>query len=74
MQAQLQWDDFIYKEKIFAATGTQKSPWVVIKGNDKDLARKEAMKQVLKNVNYEDKRQTEVILDFNPEVVKIFSH
>jgi polyphosphate kinase 2 (PPK2 family) len=44
MQAQLQWDDFIYKEKIFAATGTQKSPWVVIKGNDKDLARKEAMK------------------------------
>jgi len=75
MQAQLKWDDFTkYKEMMFEATGTQNSPWVVIKGNDKDLARKEAMRYVLKNIEYKQKGLTGVKLDYDPEVVRIISN
>ncbi|MCB0836901.1 MAG: polyphosphate kinase 2 [Bacteroidetes bacterium] len=74
MQAQLKWDDFTkYKELMFQATGTQKSPWVVIKGNEKDLARKEAMRYVLKNVPYEQKGLTGVRLDYDGDVVTVIS-
>lgn len=74
MQAQLKWNDFTrYKEKMFAATGTQHSPWVVIKGNEKDLARKEAMRFVLKNIDYPQKGLTNARLDYDPEIVSIIS-
>ena len=74
MQAQLKWDDFTkYKELMFEATGTQKSPWVVIKGNEKDLARKEAMRYVLENVPYEQKGLTGVRLDYDGDVVTVIS-
>lgn len=72
LQAQLRWDDFtIYKEKMFAATGTKHSPWVVIKGNDKDLARKEAMRYVLNNIDYEGKGISKERLEPDHEVVSI---
>jgi polyphosphate kinase 2 len=72
MQAQLKWDDFTrFKEKMFASTGTPSSPWIVIKGNDKDLARKEAMRYVLNHMDYSQKGLTGVRLDYHPEVVKV---
>ncbi len=72
MQAQLKWDDFTrYKELMFENTGTEISPWVVIKGNEKDLARKEAMRYVLKMVDYDQKGLTGVDLDYNQDVVSI---
>ncbi len=74
MQAQMKWDDFTkYKELMFQKTATPLSPWIVIKGNNKDLARKEAMRYVLKNVNYNEKGLTGVNLDFDPEIVKVLS-
>lgn len=73
LQAQLKWNDFtFYKQKMFDMTGTKKSPWVVIKGNDKDLARKEAMRYVLDNIDYEPKGITEERLKPNTEVVGIY--
>ena len=72
MQAQLKWDDFThYKEKMFENTGTVRSPWVVINGNNKDLARKEAMRYVLHQVDYDQKGLTEASLTYNSNIVKV---
>jgi polyphosphate kinase 2 len=59
LQAQLKWDDFTYyKEEMFRLTGKEQTPWVVIKGNDKDLARKEAIRYVLNSIPYDQKGLT----------------
>ncbi len=72
LQAQLKWDDYThYKEEMFKLTGTPNSPWVVIKGNNKDLARKEAIRYILNNVNYELKGITNECLEPNPEIVSL---
>ena len=75
MQAQLKWDDFTrYKERMFETTGTQNSPWIIIKGNKKDLARKEAMRYVLQNVEYEQKGLTGVNLEYDSEIIRLIHH
>lgn len=74
MQAQLKWDDFThYKEKMFEKTGTARSPWVVINGNNKDLARKEAMRYVLHQVDYAQKGLTEASLTYDRNIVKVIA-
>ena len=56
---------------MFEKTGTARSPWVVINGNNKDLARKEAMRYVLHQVDYDQKGLTEASLTYNPNIVKV---
>ena len=74
MQAQMKWDDFTrYKELMFKNTATQLAPWTIINGNNKDIARKEAMRYVLANIDYAQKGLTQAKLDFNPEIVHIRS-
>jgi len=74
MEAQMKWDDYTkYKELMFQNTATEKSPWVVIKGNVKDTARKEAMRYVLANINYSQKGMTKAKLDYDPEIVTVRS-
>lgn len=69
--AQQKWDDFTkYKDLMFEKTGTPTSPWVVIKGNDKSSARKEAMKYVLNKLQYDKKGLTGVDLNYNPNIVR----
>ena len=69
--AQQKWDDFTrYKELMFKSTSTQNSPWIVVKGNNKDLARKEAMRYVLSNVEFEQRGQTGINLNFDPEIIQ----
>lgn len=59
MQAQLKWDDYTrYKNKMFNETSWSGCPWIVIKGNDKDVARLEAMRYVLNHLDYPDKGST----------------
>ena len=59
VQAQLKWDSYTkYKEQMFKSTGKELSPWVVINGNNKDIARKEAMRYVLNKIQYENKGTT----------------
>ena len=75
MEAQLKWDDYTnYKERMFKNTATENSPWVVIKGKDKDLARKEAMRYVLKNIEYTQRGITGIDLEFDPEVVSVITN
>ena len=59
MQAQMKWHDFThYKMEMFKLTGTQSSPWVIMRGNNKDEARKEAMRYVLNSIPYDQKGLT----------------
>lgn len=59
LQAQMKWNEYThYKEEMFKHTSSPQSPWVIIKGNHKDNARKEAMRYVLSQVPYEQKGAT----------------
>lgn len=72
MQAQMKWDDYTkYKELMFQNTSTENAPWIVIKGNVKDTARKEAMRYVLANINYAQKGMTKAKLEYDPEIVSV---
>jgi len=72
MEAQLKWDDYTnYKEEMYRRTGTKLSPWVIIKGNEKDMARKEAMRYILNTVHYSQKGLTNERLVPNGEIVSV---
>ncbi|MBN2485172.1 MAG: polyphosphate kinase 2 [Bacteroidales bacterium] len=72
MQAQYRWDDFTeYKERMFETTATTESPWIVIRGNIKHVARKEAMRFVLNAIDYKNKGKTGERLYPDPEIVSV---
>ena len=72
MQAQMKWDDFTrYKELMFKNTATNMAPWTIINGNNKDIARKEAMRYVLANINYSQKGMTKAKLEYDPKIVTV---
>ena len=54
--AQQKWGEYTtYKAKMFRATSSVDCPWVIIDGNNKDVARMEAMRYVLSQFDYEKK-------------------
>ena len=54
LQAQDHWDDFTnQKYEMLRKTNTTHAPWVIIRSNDKHLARLNAMKVILNSVPYE---------------------
>lgn len=68
--AQSKWEDFTkYKEAMFKKTGTPQSPWVVIKGNERDIARKELIRYVVNRFDYENKGATEERLSLDKSIV-----
>ncbi len=72
VQAQQKWDDYTrYKLAMFKLTGTKNCPWVVIKGNEREQARKEAMRYVLNSLEYPHKGKTGEILTLNKDVVSL---
>jgi polyphosphate kinase 2 len=59
MQAQEKWDDFTNsKYKMLKQTHSQSAPWTVIRSNDKQLARLEALKVILNSVDYEGRDES----------------
>ena len=65
LQAQEHWDDFTnVKYQMLKRTNTNDAPWVVIRSNDKQRARFNAMKVILNAVPYE---RLDNSLDFVPE-------
>jgi polyphosphate kinase 2 len=53
LQAQEQWDEFTVKKyRLLKKTHTKKTPWYVIRSDDKHLARVETMKVILRTVPY----------------------
>lgn len=56
VQMQERWDDFtLMKYEMLKHTHTKKSPWTVIRSNDKFRARLNAIKAILNSVDYENK-------------------
>ena len=71
LQAQDRWDDFTqYKYDMLRRTGTRAAPWVIVRSNDKQRARLNAMKVILNAVDYKD-RSSE--LDFAPDPAIVVS-
>ena len=69
-QGQILWDRYThYKSEMFAKTHTSYSPWMMIKTNDKKVARLEAMRHVLSKFNYEGKAATKTDLNPDPNIV-----
>ncbi len=69
LQAQELWDEFTEKKFILLKkTHTKKSPWYVIRSDDKHLARRETMKVILNRVRYRGRNRK---LDFtvDPDIV-----
>jgi len=70
--AQQKWKDYTrYKERMFENTSTKYCPWVVIKGNNKDTARLEAIRYVVNQHEFPKKGETSVNLENDPEVITI---
>lgn len=69
-QGQALWDKYThYKEEMFSKTHTSYSPWIMIKTNDKKVARLEAIRHVLSQFDYQDKEHAETVLNPDPNVV-----
>ena len=69
-QGQVLWDKYTgYKAEMFSKTHTTYSPWMIIKTNNKKVARLEAMRHVLSQFNYEGKSQAGTVLTPDPNVV-----
>ena len=69
MQAQERWDDFTNtKYKMIKQTHSHTAPWTIIRSNNKQEARLEALKVILGSLDYEDRDET---LDYslNPDIV-----
>jgi len=70
--AQLKWDNYTeHKEMMFKKTGKKHCPWVVIRGNDRDKARLEAMRYVLNAMDYPDKGKTGERIKPDKRIVKL---
>ncbi len=69
-KAQGMWDKYThYKEQMFAKSHTTYSPWIIIKGDDKKKARLDSIRYVLSMINYEGKKDANIALNPDPEVV-----
>ncbi|MEN8776207.1 MAG: polyphosphate kinase 2 [Polaribacter sp.] len=69
-QGQLLWDKYThYKAEMFSKTHTSYSPWMMIKTNDKQVARLEAMRHVISQFDYDDKQGAKITLTPDPNVV-----
>ena len=70
--AQQNWEEYTrYKTKMFRYTSTDASPWVAIDGNDKDVARLEAMRYVVSQMEYPKKGSAAQRLEPDPEIVEV---
>lgn len=69
VQAQDRWDDFTKtKYNMIKQTHSHNAPWTVIRSNDKQQARLEALKVILNSINYEG-RDESLNYALNPDIV-----
>lgn len=62
------WEMFTkFKEEMFNQTSTEKSPWIVVDSNDKRVAKINALKYILNQIPYNNKKKD--ILNVYPEIV-----
>jgi polyphosphate kinase 2 (PPK2 family) len=69
LQAQALWDEFTEKKYILLKnTHSKKTPWYIIRSDDKHLARRETMKVILNSVRYRG-RSRKLNFVLNPDIV-----
>ena len=69
VQAQDRWDDFTEtKYNMIKQTHSHNAPWTVIRSNDKQKARLEALKVIINSINYKD-RDENLNYALDPKIV-----
>lgn len=72
-RAQDLWDQYTYyKNEMFSKTHTAFSPWLIIRANNKKLARLESIRYVLSKVPYDGKKKASTSLHPDPNIVMRF--
>jgi polyphosphate kinase 2 len=72
--AQQKWKEYTrFKQWMFEKTSTPYCPWVVIRGNDKDLARIEAIRYVVNQMDFPKKGDASIKLENDPNVVTVLA-
>ena len=72
-RAQELWNDYThYKEEMFGKTHTSFSPWIIVKANNKKLARLESIRYLLNTLPYTGKEQARVRITPDPNIVTRF--
>jgi polyphosphate kinase 2 len=67
------WEKYsFYKEAMLSRTHTTYSPWVIVRSNDKKLARLESMRYVLSNFEYDNKEEAGSLINPDPTIVSRF--
>ncbi|MEG0926706.1 polyphosphate kinase 2 [Chryseobacterium sp.] len=65
------WDDFTYyKDQMFSRTHNAFSPWIIVRSDDKQKARLEAIRYVLSQFNYTGKDKAAVNINPDPNVIQ----
>mgnify|MGYP002477855473 CR=1 FL=1 len=66
---QERWDEFTQmKFRMLKETNTSKSPWTIIRSDDKFIARYNAIKTILNKVDYEG-RDSRINFDLDSDIV-----
>jgi polyphosphate kinase 2 len=69
-KGQILWDKYTqYKEQMFSKTHTSYSPWIIVKANDKKIARLECIRYVLSQFDYENKDKALTTLYPDPNII-----
>ena len=62
------WDIYShYKEQMYSKTHTSYSPWVIVKTNDKEVARLECIRYVLSKFDYDGKEEADKDVSLFPD-------
>lgn len=70
MQAQDKWEIYTkYKEEMFSRTHTSYCPWIIVKANNKQKARLEAIRYVLSIANYDNKNDGAIRIHPDPNII-----
>ena len=63
-----------YKEQMFSKTHNSFSPWIIVKTDDKKIARIESIRHLLTSFEYEGKEDASVRILPDPNVIMRFHH
>ncbi|MCB0525854.1 MAG: polyphosphate kinase 2 [Saprospiraceae bacterium] len=70
MKGQELWNKYTqYKERMFAQTHTNFSPWIIVQANNKRVARLESMRYVLSQFDYKTRREPRVTITPDPNII-----
>jgi polyphosphate kinase len=69
LQAQDRWDEFTARKyEMLVRTDTRAAPWVIVRANDKQQARLNAIKVILNSVDYKE-RDADLASEPDPDIV-----